>query len=67
MPAQLSHFETYNPQNGGRTMFAGGLQGVEDGQYVYGVTNLDSNDGNAPTLLVRVSRSFDGWEVTRTQ
>ena len=44
-----------------------GLQGVEDGEYVYGVTNLDLTYGKAPTLLVRISRNFDACEVTQTQ
>ena len=44
-----------------------GLQGVEAGEYVYGVTNLDLTEGNAPTLLVRIKEDFDAWEVTRTQ
>jgi len=49
------------------TVWVVGLRGVEDGEYVYGVTNLDLTEGNAPTLLVRVSRDFDGWQVTRIQ
>jgi hypothetical protein len=44
-----------------------GLQGVEAGEYVYGVTNLDLTECNAPTLLVRIKRDFGAWEVTRTQ
>jgi hypothetical protein len=44
-----------------------GLQGVEAGKYVYGVTNLDLTEGNAPTLLVRINEDFGAWEVTRTQ
>ena len=44
-----------------------GLQGVEAGKYVYGVTNLDLTEGNAPTMLVRINEDFGAWEVTRTQ
>jgi hypothetical protein len=44
-----------------------GLQGVEAGEYVYGVTNLDLTKGNAPTLLVRIKEDFGAWEVKRTQ
>jgi hypothetical protein len=44
-----------------------GLQGVEAGKYIYGVTNLDLTEGNAPTLLVRIKEDFGAWEVTRTQ
>ena len=49
------------------TAWVVGLQRVEAGEYVYGVTNLDLTYGNAPTLLVRISRNFGAWEVTRTQ
>jgi hypothetical protein len=49
------------------TVWVVGLQGVEDGEYVYGVTNLDLSAGNVPTLLVRVSRDFGSWQVTRLQ
>jgi hypothetical protein len=41
-----------------------GLQGVESGEYVYGVTCLD---GDAPALLVRIGKDFDTWQVTRLQ
>jgi len=44
-----------------------GLQGVDAGEYVYGVTNLDLTEGNAPTLLVRIKADFNAWKVTRTQ
>jgi hypothetical protein len=44
-----------------------GLQEVEKGKYVYGLTNLDLTEGNAPTLLVRINEDFGAWEVTRTQ
>jgi hypothetical protein len=44
-----------------------GLQKVEDGAYIYGVTLLDMSGGNAPTYVVRISSSFDSWEVTDLQ
>ncbi len=44
-----------------------GLQGVEDGEYIYGVTLLDLSVGNAQTFLVRISKTFDAWEVTDLQ
>ena len=44
-----------------------GLQGVEAGEYVYGVTHLDVSGGNAPTFLVRIGKDFDAWEVKPTQ
>ena len=44
-----------------------GLQGVEAGEYVYGVTNLDMSDGNAPTVLVRIRESFDAWDIIPLQ
>jgi hypothetical protein len=40
-----------------------GLQGVEDGEYVYTVTRLDLSQGNAPTWRIRIGRSFDAWLV----
>jgi hypothetical protein len=49
------------------TVWVAGLQGVEDGEYVYGVTNLDLTGDKVPTLLVRVSRDFNSWQVTRMQ
>ncbi len=49
------------------TVWVVGLQAVEDGQYVYGVTNLDLTGDNVPTMLVRVSRDFRSWQVTRIQ
>jgi len=49
------------------TVWVVGLQGVEDAQYVYGVTNLNMDGGNAPTWVVRISPDFDAWEVARIQ
>jgi hypothetical protein len=49
------------------TVWVVGLQGVDAGEYVYGVTNLDLSEGNAPALLVRISPEFDAWQVTRPQ
>ncbi|QQO20235.1 hypothetical protein JJB98_10065 [Bradyrhizobium diazoefficiens] len=44
------------------------LQRVDqDGAYIYGVTLLDVANGDAPALLVRISSTFDAWEVTRVQ
>ncbi len=44
-----------------------GLQGVEEDEYIYGVTGLDMSDGNAPTFLVRISKEFDAWEARSIQ
>jgi hypothetical protein len=44
-----------------------GLQGVEEGEYVYNVTTLDLSDGNTPALRVRVGKDFDTWTVERIQ
>jgi len=44
-----------------------GLQRVEEGEYVYGVTNLDFSEASAPTLLVRIKEDFCAWAVTRIQ
>jgi hypothetical protein len=40
-----------------------GLQRLEAGEYVYGVTHLDVSKGDAPSLLVRIGKDFDTWEV----
>ena len=40
-----------------------GLQRVEAGEYVYGVTALDLSEGNAPTWLVQIGKDFNSWEV----
>jgi hypothetical protein len=44
-----------------------GVQGVQDGRYVYGVTHLDVSEGPAPTWIVRISEDFSLWEVERLQ
>jgi hypothetical protein len=49
------------------TVWVVGLQGVEDGEYVYNVTNLDLSGGNAPIFKVRIGKDFDQWHVTRSQ
>jgi hypothetical protein len=49
------------------TVWVVALQRVVDGDYVYGVTNLDLSDGNAPTWLVRIKNDFASWVITRAQ
>jgi hypothetical protein len=49
------------------TVWVVGLQGVEDGEYVYGVTNLELSEGKVPTMVVRIDREFANWQVTRIQ
>lgn len=49
------------------TVWVVGLQGVDAGEYVYGVTHLDLSEGDAPTLLVRIRENFGAWEVKRAQ
>ena len=44
-----------------------GLHLAEDGQYVYGVSELDLIHGTAPTWLVRIAKNFDSWDVQRLQ
>jgi hypothetical protein len=44
-----------------------GLQKIDDGAYIYGLTHLDMITGNAPTFLVRITPDFDAWEVTDVQ
>jgi hypothetical protein len=49
------------------TVWAMGLQGVEQGAYVYGVTNLHQSGGDAPAWRVRIAPAFDAWAVERFQ
>lgn len=49
------------------TAWVVGLKGVEEGEYVYSVAHLDVSGGDAPTLLVRINKEFDAWNVTRIQ
>jgi hypothetical protein len=44
-----------------------GLHLVEDGHYVYGVSELDACTGIAPTWLVYIAKEFDCWEVVPFQ
>jgi hypothetical protein len=49
------------------TVWVVGLHGVENGEYVYNVTNLDLSVGNVPIYKVRIEQNFDRWHVTRRQ
>lgn len=40
---------------------------VEDGQYVYSVSEIDSASGKAYAWLVRIGKDFDSWTVERVQ
>jgi hypothetical protein len=44
-----------------------GLYGVESGEYVYGVTQLDLSSGSAPAYRVRINPDFTGWVVEQVQ
>jgi hypothetical protein len=44
-----------------------GLQGIEDGKYIYQVTRLDLRQGNAPAWRVTISAGFDSWTVQPIQ
>ena len=44
-----------------------GLQRIQDGAYVYGLTLLDLSDDNAPTYLIRINADFESWEVDEVQ
>jgi len=44
-----------------------GLQKVEAGEYVYGVTRLDLSRGNVPIWIVRIGKNFDAWNVEAKQ
>jgi hypothetical protein len=47
--------------------WATGLQGVESGEYIYGVTLLDMASGNAPAWKVSIAKGFNAWQVSRVQ
>jgi hypothetical protein len=49
------------------TVWVVGLQAVEDGEYVYGVTNLHVDGGDAPRWMIRIAKDFDDWKATRIQ
>lgn len=50
------------------TVWVVGLQTVEDGEYVYAVTNLDMQGGrDAPTFQVRIKKNFENWDVSCIQ
>jgi hypothetical protein len=49
------------------TVWVVGLHGVENGEYVYNVTNLDLSVRNVPVFKVRIGQNFDRWHVTRCQ
>lgn len=55
------------PENDFTDIWVVGLQRVEEGAYVYGVTQLDVSEGDAPAWTVRVNSDFTGWDVTRIQ
>jgi hypothetical protein len=49
------------------TVWVVSLQKVEDGEYIYIVTNLELSDGDAPTFCVRIAKDFDAWDVVDVQ
>lgn len=55
------------PENDFTDIWVVGLQRVEEGAYVYGATQLDVSEGDAPAWTVRVNSDFTGWDVTRIQ
>lgn len=48
-------------------VWAIGLQHMDDGEYVYGVAQLDLSTEDAPTWLVRIKKQFEQWNVLRIQ
>lgn len=44
-----------------------GLHQVQDGAYVYGVTQLDVSEGNAMVWHVRIGKDFGKWRVEAIQ
>ena len=49
------------------TVWVVGLGCVENGEYVYNVTNLDVSEGNVPVFKARIGKNFDCWVVIRCQ
>jgi hypothetical protein len=47
------------------TVWVAGPQRIENGEYVYGVTNLDLSEGDVPVFEVRIGKEFDDWTVTQ--
>lgn len=43
------------------------LQGVDGGEYIYAVTNLDVSEGNAPAYIIRINADFTEWTVEQVQ
>lgn len=44
-----------------------GLQGVEAGEYVYGVVRLSAFGRDVPTWIVRIAQDFASWSIHRIQ
>jgi hypothetical protein len=44
-----------------------GLHNVESEEYIYGVAQLTLDEGNAPTLLIRIASDFSSWTTTKLQ
>jgi len=55
------------PPNDFAAVWVISLYRVEDGAYVYSVSELDPARGVAPTWLVRIAKDFDSWAVERVQ
>lgn len=49
------------------SVWAFGLQEAIDGDYVYGVTQLTVEAGDAPSWIIRIGKSFGQWSVRRFQ
>lgn len=43
------------------------LQGVVDGEYVYGVVSMEQGENGALMYLVRISSDFTSWTIERVQ
>jgi hypothetical protein len=55
-----------NPLHFGAILVVG-LQGVEAGEYMYNVTQLDEEQGIGHVWRVRIAADFDKWRVERVQ
>ena len=55
------------PANDFAAVWVVSLHLVEDGQYIYSISELDPVSGTAPTWLVRIGKDFNSWTVERFQ
>ena len=55
------------PKTDFETVCVVGLQRADANEYVYGVTNLELDEGVAPAWSVSIDAGFDTWEIKQIQ